>query len=44
MFLSAEAGYQRTYLTSDAVVAGVSFDLDIDVSYFHLGLGAGTRF
>lgn len=36
LFVSGELGYQRAFTSVE--------QMDVDVSYLHLGLGAGTRF
>jgi opacity protein-like surface antigen len=43
-FLGAEVGYQRAFATTQTETLGQKFDADIDVSYMHIGLGAGVRF
>jgi hypothetical protein len=40
MYLSGEIGYQKGFQSTE--VQGV--DVDVNASYLHLGLGAGTRF
>jgi hypothetical protein len=44
LFVAGEVGYQRAFITSDFEVAGQTFSSDVDLSYMHVGLGAGTRF
>jgi Outer membrane protein beta-barrel domain len=40
MFIGGEVGYQRAF----ASATEQSVTMDVDVSYMHIGLGAGTRF
>jgi hypothetical protein len=44
VFLSGEIGYQRAFTGSDMTIAGQKVSSDLDLSYMHIGLGAGTRF
>lgn len=45
MYLTGEVGYTKAFTSADIMVApGQSFDADLDLSYLHVGLGAGTRF
>lgn len=44
MFVGAEVGYQRAFTSSDVMVGTQSVSTDLDLSYMHVGLGAGTRF
>lgn len=44
MFVGAEVGYQRAFLSSELDLGTTKLDLDADLSYMHVGLGAGTRF
>ena len=44
MFIGGEVGYQRAFTSSDMTVAGQTFSADLDLSYLHIGIGAGTRF
>lgn len=43
-FLNAELGYQRAFTSTDIMFLDQRLDVDVDVSYLHVGLGAGTRF
>jgi opacity protein-like surface antigen len=44
VFVAAEVGYQRAFTSADSTVAGQTISGDLDMSYMHIGLGAGTRF
>jgi hypothetical protein len=45
LFVSGEVGYQRAFISMDIPVGGgESISFDGDLSYMHIGLGAGTRF
>ena len=44
MFVGAEVGYQRAFTSTDLMVGTQSISADLDLSYMHVGLGAGTRF
>jgi hypothetical protein len=44
MFLNAELGYQRAFTSASVMALGQEFDVDLDLSYMHVGVGAGTRF
>jgi len=44
MFVGAEIGYQRAFTTTEVSVLGQKMDVDLDLSYMHIGFGAGTRF
>ena len=44
MFVNAELGYQRAFTSADITFLGQSFDAEFDLSYLHVGFGAGTRF
>jgi len=44
VFLSGEVGYQRAFTSTTVKVLSQSFNADLDVSYAHVALGAGTRF
>ncbi len=44
MFVGGEVGYQRAFTGTDMTVAGQTISADLDLSYMHIGLGAGTRF
>jgi opacity protein-like surface antigen len=44
MFVGAEVGYQRAFTSTDIMVAGQSVSGDLDLSFMHVGIGAGTRF
>lgn len=43
-FIGAEIGYQRAFTSTEMAVAGQKLGVDFDLSYLHVGLGAGTRF
>jgi hypothetical protein len=43
-FISGEVGYQRAFTSTDMRVGGQSISADLDLSYMHVGIGAGTRF
>jgi outer membrane protein W len=44
VFLSGEVGYQRVFASQDIDFGGAKQSVDFDLSYMHIGLGAGTRF
>ena len=44
VFLGAEVGYQRSFTTQEQTILGTKLSSDVDLSYLHIGLGAGTRF
>jgi len=44
LFVSGEVGYQRAFTSYDVSSGTQSATIDMDVSYMHVGLGAGTRF
>jgi hypothetical protein len=44
LFLSGEIGYQRAFTSTDIMLGSQSINADLDLSYMHIGLGAGTRF
>jgi opacity protein-like surface antigen len=45
LFLGAELGYQRAFTSADVMTgAGQKVSTDLDLSYMHVGIGAGTRF
>jgi opacity protein-like surface antigen len=43
-FIGAELGYQRAFTSAETEVLGRKVSPDIDMSYMHIGLGAGMRF
>lgn len=43
-FVNAELGYQRAFTSTSVMSFGQEVDFDLDLSYMHVGLGAGTRF
>jgi opacity protein-like surface antigen len=43
-FIGAEVGYQRAFTSTDLMVGTQSVSADLDLSYMHVGIGAGTRF
>ena len=44
LFLNGEVGYQRAFTSTDVMLGSQSINTDLDVSYMHIGLGAGMRF
>jgi opacity protein-like surface antigen len=44
LFVNGEVGYQRAFTTFDIMLPAQTLHQDVDVSYMHVGLGAGTRF
>lgn len=44
MFINGEVGYQRAFTSTSATVLDQTIDMDLDLSYLHIGVGAGTRF
>lgn len=44
MFIGGEVGYQRAFTSTDIMVGAQSISADLDLSYLHVGIGAGTRF
>ena len=45
LFLGAEVGYQRAFISADLMTApGQTVSTDLELSYMHIGIGAGTRF
>lgn len=44
MFINGEVGYQRAFTGTSATVLDQTIDMDLDLSYLHVGVGAGTRF
>jgi len=44
MFVGAEVGYQRAFTSQDQTVLGQKVSADLDLSYMHVGIAAGTRF
>jgi opacity protein-like surface antigen len=44
LFVNGEVGYQRAFTSFDIKIADQTFHQDMDLSYMHVGLGAGTRF
>lgn len=44
MYLTGEVGYTKAFTSTDLMIGGQSFETDLDLSYLHVGLGAGTRF
>lgn len=44
VFLTGEVGYQRAFTSTDVTFLGQKMSEDLDLSYLHIGLGAGTRF
>jgi opacity protein-like surface antigen len=44
MFVGAEVGYQRAFTSTELTVLDQKINADLDLSYMHIGIGAGTRF
>jgi opacity protein-like surface antigen len=44
MFIGGEIGYQRAFTSADTMLLGQTITSELDLSYMHIGLGAGTRF
>jgi opacity protein-like surface antigen len=44
MFVGAEVGYSRAFTSADIMLGGPPITADLDLSYMHVGIGAGTRF
>jgi outer membrane protein W len=44
LFIGGEVGYQRAFTSTTISALGQSADQKLDLSYLHIGLGAGTRF
>jgi opacity protein-like surface antigen len=44
LFVGGEVGYQRAFTSTTVSGGGQSVSADLDLSYMHIGLGAGTRF
>lgn len=44
LYLSGEIGYQRAFTSIDEMVGASKVSADFNLSYMHIGLGAGTRF
>jgi len=44
LFVSGEVGYQRAFTSVDMTNGSQTVSVDTDISYMHVGLGAGTRF
>jgi hypothetical protein len=44
IFLGAEVGYQRAFTSATESIAGQNLSADLELSYLHVGIGAGTRF
>jgi len=44
VFVAAEVGYQRAFTSATLTAAGQMVSADLDLSYMHVGLGAGIRF
>lgn len=44
MFVGAEVGYQRAFTSTDIAFGNQTTTEDLDLSYLHIGVGAGTRF
>jgi hypothetical protein len=44
LFLGGELGYQRAFTSSQLDLGTQQLDADLELSYLHVGLGAGTRF
>jgi len=44
MFVAGEVGYQRAFTSTTIEMFSPLVKADLDVSYLHIGIGAGTRF
>ena len=44
LFLGAEVGYQRAFTSTHVMIAGQSIETNLDLSYLHIGMGAGMQF
>jgi hypothetical protein len=44
LFVGGEVGYQRAFTSTTIEMSAPPFKADLDVSYLHIGVGAGTRF
>lgn len=44
LFLNGELGYQKAFTSTEVMLGAAKVDVDLDLSYFHVGVGAGTRF
>src|SRR5512140_182988 len=44
MFVAGEVGYQRAFTSTTIEMFGPLVREDLDLSYLHVGIGAGTRF
>jgi opacity protein-like surface antigen len=44
LFVNGELGYQRAFTSTEVMLGADKIDVDLDLSYFHVGVGAGTRF
>lgn len=44
LFIGGEIGFQRSFTTTNLTLAGDSIVFDLEVSYLHMGIGAGMQF
>jgi opacity protein-like surface antigen len=44
MFVGAEVGYQRAFTSQEQMILDQKLSLDLELSYLHVGIGAGARF
>lgn len=44
VFVAGEVGYQRAFTSTTIQLFGPPIKADLDLSYLHIGIGAGTRF
>jgi Outer membrane protein beta-barrel domain len=44
LFVSGEIGYQQTFTTTEAMFTTPAIPSKLELSYAHIGIGAGTRF
>ncbi len=44
MFVSGEVGYQRAFTSATQTTGSAKTDIELDLSYPHVALGAGARF
>jgi hypothetical protein len=44
MFVGGEVGYQRAFTSTELMIGTQSSTADLDLSYMHVGIGAGARF
>jgi outer membrane protein W len=44
LFLGGEVGYQRAFTSTDIGIGPQKVEAELELSYMHIGIGAGTRF